>query len=365
MNSDELYGSFTAEEYFYNACLLLIASLGFILCTFVTIGLAKSKTFNPSGIMVLSFIINGFLLCIYFIVILTANLIVGHFAFGQKSCEGILGSLFLGLEAAIFFNIIVMVLNLYLVIIHRIKTTLSMVRTQVVILWVSAIAVAAGGHVFNSNNQYVLKLNPSKTVCTINWADKHQETLVDIYIALGMITFFIAFVSFVYASIFWLYFKKNREVQNSWLFLTDNERKLFFRTSSICLCFFLFWSTYIVLIISELISSQRSTALFDAIAILSAGFFHLSTPMVIIFQDPNIRSEMYGMLGIKPQTMSTIETRIKSSFYQIPLYRSETESSDPEVTTFETPPLDIPASMFDSIQGNAVLITVNNDSSRN
>ena len=316
ISGEELYGSLSGKDYFYSVFLLLIASVGFLLCTLITIALAKSKTFNPNTVMITSFIINGFLLCIYFIVTLTANLIVGHFAFGAEMCQIYLGAVFIGLEAAILLNIIVMVLNLYLMIIVRMQVTLSLVGTQIAVLWILVIGIVVAGNLLNRNSQYVVRLNPSKTVCTINWADKHVETLYDIVAVLGLILFCIVFVTFVYASVFWAYYKRNRENERH---VTDNEKKLFIRTSSICICFVFFWSPYIGLIISEMALSQRSSHLFDAIAVFSVGFFHLSTGWITIFQDPQIRFEIYRMLNIDQKTVEKMENKIKSSIPQVPL----------------------------------------------
>ena len=312
MSSEEAFKLFTTLEILSAVSLLLISFVGFLLIAFLFYALFRPTNSHSNSIIFFSFLMNALLLCILFGFTTFYSLIHQGFALPTSVCINILAPLVLALECANFLNITALVMNLYLLLVYRIDISRLWTLVQTIAIWILAIFAGGVGRLINRNKNYSMAPSPSGLVCSTNWSDKHKETIIVVLVILSFILTCIIAVSFVYFSIFRMYFKSNRP-NGILMKMNYKERLLFQRSIGICLSFFFFWIPYLFLILYEFSTGERVTSEFDCVAVLSLGMFHLISPTVIIYQDSDVRHQIYQLFSYRLDTPSTFQSTSDAS----------------------------------------------------
>lgn len=329
---------FTTFEYI-SACILVAACLvGLFIVTskkmckrqinsFIVILLSmlsdKNRSFHTSAsnVFVFSITLNVMLLDIYCVMLTIYNLQNGGFAVNKFWCTNILTSILLILECTTIVTAVALVFDLYLVLIKRVYMTAKQATIALgTICFISIMLISSMYFFDDPSMDTMVAVQPGHLICMVDFTLFQTITKAKVAISLSIAVVMICVFSvfFVYAKVFMLYFQSNR--RSSSIPLTSMEKTLLFRSISIFLCLTVFWFPYFSKILIESISAKQVSSEFDCICTVMFAFFDVSVLFLLIFQDANLRYQIYAFIKVTKSYQTRIETRIEQTNTRISLY---------------------------------------------
>ena len=275
---------------------------GIVSKTIVIIALSKQRSLYANQIFLLSMCLGNVMFLLAVCLLGGWHLKAGGFSLGPGGCV-IQAVFILAAENISLLSIILMTLDRYLVILR--EKILSTRETAFLLsqVWVMPLVMVAIA--FGTNSQgFLFGLQSSGLYCMMAAWDTHLINRIEMVLSIILIFQGIAGFFFVYGKIYLFYRQTNQNLhilvslQDSGLGMSDNERRLLIKCSSLALSYCILVGPMWSKLVYEVATSSPVPASFDALVAVLVAFEPLASSILVFFFDYSLQSTIKEMLGI-------------------------------------------------------------------
>ena len=233
----------------------------------IIIALLKAGPYQDSKFL-LSLCIADLLYSAHLLILKALSNYYGAFPLGKIGCAVSGGFIFATAGSAIY-SLAAMAVNLYLVLIKRVYMSDSLKDAIIIGFWIFLIALPASflatdfrfkGMSFDRFDVFISNINfcvgvglsPSGDYCFLAFWSSDPLVLLANYAVIFCIVVAFAIIAYVYTNLVQMYIstmtRKAEEPENRKHILSDNEKKLIYKSVAICAAFSLSWYDHLVAI---------------------------------------------------------------------------------------------------------------------